>query len=98
MIALSQIPVFNSSDFGWTGHHGYVNASDMPADIGITDAFAVRSVRTGEIRLFEFAHATTEPDGRVVGWVFDSNSGDNFTSITVWNDYGTLNTNDLGNF
>ena len=84
---IETLKIFSSNNFDWTGNHGYTNASEMPSDIGLTDSFVVRSERTGTLRTFNFAHANTEPDGTVVGWVFDGDDSDSFVSITVWNDY-----------
>ena len=86
-MSLNTLALISSDKFDWNGNHGYTNASEMPSDIGLIDSFGVRSERTGTVLVFNFVHANTEPDGTVVGWVFDADDKDNFVSITIWNDY-----------
>lgn len=83
------LKVLSSNNFHWHGYHGYADASEMPGYLGLTESFAVRSERTGTLRLFNFAHANTTTDGTVVSWLFDADTTEEFISITVRNDHST---------
>ena len=89
MNIVKSLKTLPSNEFNWIGSTGYIAASDMPEELGITDSFAVRSGRTGEYRLFNFSHANhdCDPNRTVLSWIFDAADTDNFITITVLNDY-----------